>query len=99
MGGSTPIVRLTALSQSVPAEHYLQYLWDFEKNWKVKAWVKSPPLPQPAERYTESGLDMKSYFYSSVDTLAWLTVLMEAWVSSSITHDQNWRYGLYKSYK
>lgn len=33
--------------------------------------------------HRESGLDMKSYFYNSVGTLEWFTVLMEARVSSA----------------
>lgn len=64
MGGLLSIVRLIALSQFMPKfmKHYLQYFWGLIKNWKVTNKRKSPPLPQPTEHYTESGLGIKSYF-------------------------------------
>lgn len=56
------------------------WVWWFDKNWKVKN-KRNLLVCHNRLNITQSGLDMKSYFYSSVDTLAWLTVLMKAWMS------------------
>lgn len=78
----TSIMHQITLSKfmTILMEHYLQYLWSLMKTRTLRiSKISSSASTDGHGR--ESCLDVKSYFYSSVETLAWLT--MEAWANSA----------------
>lgn len=73
---------------SVLMKHYLQYFWGLIKTGRL--WLgKHCSSATTHQHYTESGFDVKSYFYSAVLTLAWFYRINGGMSELRSTHDKS----------